>query len=147
MTKVCHSERREEPGRAGRAAGSSKPRPSPRSLATLGMTILLALLGISCTRSEMPGDVQRGQQLIAQYGCNVCHTSPGISGPHGSIGPDLTGVALRPTISNGHVQNTPENLAKFVQSPPSMNPSTNMPGLNLPINDAQDIAAYLRTLK
>jgi len=113
------------------------------------LALLLLVLGIACKAREsaIPGDPERGRQLIAQYGCNVCHTVPGVSGPQGSIGPALAGVASRPTISYGTVQNTPENLVKFIQSPASLNPSSNMPGLGMPPADAQDIAAYLRTVR
>ena len=104
--------------------------------------VLLLLLAVACGRESH----ERGKQLIAQYGCNTCHTIPGIEGPQGSIGPALEGVGSRATISNGKVQNTPENLARFIQSPASLNPSSNMPGLNMPPAEAEQIAAYLRTL-
>jgi cytochrome c len=110
--------------------------------------VCLILLLAACGRKEAPAaNVERGRELIGQYGCNVCHTIPGITGVQGMIGPSLEGVASRPTISNGIVQNTPENLAKFIQSPVSMNPASNMPGLNMPPADAQEIAGYLRTLR
>lgn len=110
------------------------------------------LLVIACNRSEarksaIPGDVERGRQLIAHYGCNVCHAVPGVQGPQGSLGPPLNGIMARPTLSRGAVQNTPENLVKFIQNPASLNPSTSMPGLMMPTPDAQDIAAFLATLE
>ena len=117
-----------------------------KRLASLGMT-LAALLLVACGKSEEQINAERGRLLIEQYGCNVCHSIPGIAGAQGSIGPALEGLASRPAISNGNVPNTPENLAKFVQNPASLNPVSNMPGLNMPDADAQAIAAYLRTLK
>lgn len=102
---------------------------------------------LACQKKEPVENVERGRQLISRYGCNVCHTIPGIPGPQGAIGPTLEGVASRPTISNGTAQNTPENLAKFIERPAALNPSTNMPGLDMPAADAQEIAKYLRTLK
>jgi cytochrome c2 len=110
------------------------------------LAIVLLLVTAACQQQEQV-NVERGRQLIGQYGCNVCHSIPGIAGPQGSIGPALAGIASRPTISNGAVQNTPENLAKFIQSPASLNPSTSMPGLDMPPQDALEIANYLRTLK
>jgi mono/diheme cytochrome c family protein len=89
----------------------------------------------------------RGRQLIAQYGCNVCHAIPGIDGPQGSLAPPLAHVAARPAISNGKVQNTPENLARFIQNPPSMNPTSGMPPLAIPDADARAIVGYLETLR
>lgn len=110
------------------------------------VAVLLLLAAAACQKQETV-DVERGRLLIGQYGCNVCHAIPGVTGPQGSIGPSLEGLASRPTISNGKVQNTPENLAKFVHSPASLNPSSNMPGLAMPPQDAEEIAKYLGTLK
>ena len=112
------------------------------------VALMLLLAAAACQKSGEPKiDVERGRLLISQYGCNVCHAIPGVTGPQGSIGPSLEGLASRPTISNGKVQNTPENLAKFVHSPASLNPSSNMPGLAMPAQDAEEIAKYLGTLK
>ena len=93
------------------------------------------------------GDADRGRQLAGQYGCNVCHAIPGVEGPQGSLGPSLAGLASRPEISFGTVQNTPANLAKFIQEPASLNPQSSMPPVGLTAPDAQDITAYLLTLK
>lgn len=113
-------------------------------LAALGMTLALACAPPERTAAP---DTERGRALIAQYGCNVCHTIPGISGAQGSIGPALQGVASRAAISQGLVQNTPENLEKFIQRPSSMNPQSNMPGLDIAPQDAHEIALYLQTLR
>jgi len=103
----------------------------------LGITLLFLA---ACKKSN------RGPQLIEQYGCTTCHTIPGVEG-HGAIGPRLEGIGARPAISNGKVPNTPENMAKFIHEPASLNPSSSMPALNIPDADAQEIAEYLRTLK
>ncbi|HJQ38244.1 MAG TPA: c-type cytochrome [Thermoanaerobaculia bacterium] len=110
--------------------------------------LLFVLLFVACVKPEVPEkNTTRGRDLIGQYGCNICHGIPGVSGPKGSIGPSLEGLASRPTISNGKVQNTPGNLVQFIQNPASLNPASSMPGLNMPPQDAQEIANYLRTLK
>lgn len=103
--------------------------------------LLIALLFVAACKKE-----NRGPQLIQQYGCTTCHTIPGVEG-HGAIGPSLEGVGARPEISNGKVPNTPENLAKFIREPASLNPSSSMPALNIPQEDAKEIAEYLRTLQ
>jgi len=112
------------------------------------VALLSLLVAIACGRNEMPksaipGDPERGRQLIAQYGCNTCHAVSGVEGPQGALGPPLDGVMARPTLSRGTVQNSPENLVRFIQDPASLNPSTTMPGLVIPPSDAQDIAAFL----
>lgn len=109
------------------------------------------LLAAACKRGETApapvGDADRGRELLVQYGCNACHVIPGTSGVQGSLGPSLAGIASRPAISFGMVPNTPANLTRFIANPPAVNPQTSMPALNMPPQDAQDIAAFLLTLK
>jgi cytochrome c1 len=45
------------------------------------------------------------------------------------------------------VQNTPANLRQFIQNPGSLNPQSAMPSIGIPDNDAQDITAFLMTLR
>lgn len=120
------------------------------------LPFLILLLCVACNRAETPqqaaqpvvaGNSERGRQLAAQYGCNVCHAIPGVDGPQGSLGPSLAGMASRPTISMGVVPNTPDKVAVFVQDPATLNPQSSMPAMGIPPNDAQDIAAFLATLK
>jgi cytochrome c2 len=120
-------------------------------------TLLLLTLAVACSRAETPvrppqpppvaGDAVRGKQLIAQYACNVCHVVPGTQGPQGVLGPSLAGLASRPAISYGTVQNTPANLRQFIQNPASLNPQSSMPPIGLPDVDAQDLTAFLLTLR
>ena len=65
----------------------------------------------------------------------------------GVLGPSLAGVASRPSISNGAVQNTPDNIRQFIQNPASLNPQSAMPPIAIPDADAQDLTAFLMTLK
>lgn len=123
------------------------------------LSLLLVLSVVACNRDETAkslstpqpvapiGNAENGKALVAQYGCNVCHVVPGIEGPQGALGPSLAGVASRPVISLGKVQNTPENLAKYIQEPASLNPQSSMPPIGLTEPEAKDVAAYLLTLK
>ena len=123
------------------------------------LTFLILLLSVACnrgesvqpakTQTEQPpiGNAERGQTLIAQYGCNVCHTVPGIDGPQGSLGPSMAGMASRPTIGNGQVPKTPENVARYIENPALLNPQSTMPALGIPTADAKDMAAYVLTLE
>jgi len=124
------------------------------------LPFLILLLCVACNRAETPrqagapaapaapaGNTERGRQLAAQYGCNVCHAIPGVDGPQGSLGPSLAGMASRPTISMGVVQNTPGKVALFIQDPATLNPQSSMPAMGIAPNDAQDIAAFLATLQ
>jgi cytochrome c2 len=121
--------------------------------------LLLTLLAtLACNRAETItttaapvappiGDASRGPALAAQYGCNVCHIIPGVSGPQGSLGPSLQGIGSRPAISEGTVPNTPENLVKFIQDPATLNPQSSMPPSGVSEADAKDLTAYLVTLR
>jgi cytochrome c2 len=120
----------------------------------LALALPIALLALACHREpaasappKPPGNADRGKQLITQYGCNVCHVTPGLTGPQGIMGPSLAGLASRPMLSNNTFANTPANVAQFIQTPASMNPASAMPPLGIGPVDAQDIAAYLATLK
>ncbi|MEO8383297.1 MAG: c-type cytochrome [Acidobacteriota bacterium] len=115
--------------------------------------LALFLLALACNRGESAppttqpeGNPEHGRQLVTQYGCPVCHTIPGVEGAVGALGPTLQGVASRPALSFGAVQNTPANVARFIQNPASMNPQSSMPPISMPPADAQDIAAFLGTL-
>lgn len=118
---------------------------------------LLVILLAACNRlPEKPaaaptpaatGNSERGKALAAQYGCNVCHVIPGVGGPAGSLGPSLQGIGGRPAFSNDVIQNTAANMAVYIQEPARLNPQSTMPPLGVSPADAQDIAAYLMTLR
>jgi len=119
------------------------------------MILLLTFIAAACNRSETSLPTQTAapvaagdaKQLIARYGCTVCHVIPGIEGAQGRLGPSLEGLASRPMISMNTVPNTRENLVKFIQEPASVNPQSSMPPIGLPTGDANTIADYLMTLK
>jgi cytochrome c2 len=92
------------------------------------------------------GDVYRGAAAIEHYGCGSCHIIPGISGAHGLAGPPLSGIASRIYIA-GVLQNTPQNMMRWIENPPAVDEHTVMPNLGVTHKDAADIAGYLYTLK
>jgi cytochrome c len=108
--------------------------------------VSLALVG--CDRSSRSlaqlsgGDPHRGASAIRTYGCGTCHTIPGVRGATGSVGPPLTGIAKRAYIG-GVLTNTPENLVRWIQDPPSIDGKTAMPNVGVTYQDAVDIAGYL----
>jgi len=58
------------------------------------------------------------------------------------VGPPLTGIAERAYVG-GVVTNTPENLVRWIQNPPAIDPMTAMPNVGVTADEARDIAAYL----
>lgn len=99
----------------------------------------------SATESAAIGSIDRGEQIILNYGCGACHTIPGIIGADNLVGPPLTEFARRSYIA-GALPNTPENLVTWIQNPHSIEPDTVMPNLGVSEADARDIAAYLLSL-
>ena len=91
------------------------------------------------------GDVDRGRQLIPQYGCGACHAIPGIDGAKGQVGPPLNGIADRAYLA-GVLSNTPENMVTWIMHPQQIAPGSAMLELGVSERDARDIAAYLYTL-
>jgi cytochrome c2 len=89
------------------------------------------------------GDPQNGRVLFTQKGCTNCHQLAVVSAKPALIGPTLTNMALRPTIAGEQIQNTPENMAKWIMNPPAMKPGTAMPALGLSEQEARDLAAFL----
>lgn len=119
----------------------------------LGVTLLLALGVAACSgasdhvRGVPPrGDAARGREAITRYGCGSCHTIPGVPGARGLIGPPLAAWAERGFIA-GKLPNEPGRLARWIMTPQSIEPGTDMPDMGVRADDARDIAAYLYTLR
>ncbi|MGA8026520.1 MAG: cytochrome C [Bryobacteraceae bacterium] len=124
------------------------------SRAILALAVSAAALTLSSCGDEgqhtaevmTGGNVDRGAAAIERYGCGSCHIIPGISGAQGLTGAPLSGVANRIYIA-GILQNTPENMMRWIENAPAVDPKTVMPNLGVTHKDAMDIAGYLYTLK
>ncbi len=92
------------------------------------------------------GNPDRGHDAIRRYGCQSCHSIPGIRGARSLVGPPLSGVASRSYIG-GVLVNNPDNMVAWLRDPPGAAPRTAMPNLGVTEKDARDIAAYLYTLR
>jgi cytochrome c2 len=92
------------------------------------------------------GDIEAGRIAVKTYGCDACHTIPGVVDARGLVGPPLTQIANRIYIA-GVLTNTPDNLIEWIQNPPGVDPRTAMPNLGVGEAAARNIAAYLYTLR
>ena len=92
------------------------------------------------------GDPARGRDAIRRYGCDTCHTIPGVATAHGNVGPPLTAIAVRSYLG-GEVENTPANMQLWIRHPRDIEPRTAMPDTGVTEADGRDIAAYLYTLR
>jgi putative membrane protein len=91
-------------------------------------------------------DPGRGQIAVKKYGCGSCHSIPGIVGAGGMVGPPLGQIASRVFIA-GVLPNEPDNMIRWIENPPAVDPKTAMPNMGVTTRDARDIAAYLYTLR
>jgi cytochrome c len=92
------------------------------------------------------GDPARGRVLLRTYGCETCHTIPGVVGADARVGPPLAGIADRSYIA-GVLTNAPDNMMRWILDPPSVDSLTAMPNVGVTRADARHIAAYLYTLR
>ncbi len=96
-----------------------------------------------------PGDptAQRGQELfLTNGGCARCHTVRGTAAA-GTLGPDLTHLASRPTLGAGPFPNTPENRVEWVADPHSLKRGVAMPATKLSGEELDALLAYLGGLR
>lgn len=90
---------------------------------------------------------EKGKQLFDQYSCSTCHSIAGTNA-NGQVGPNLTHVASRPILGSGILQNSPENLSRWVKDAPSVKPGAKMPSYQqLRDDELQALVAYLEGLK
>ena len=92
------------------------------------------------------GDPARGPDLMRKYGCQTCHTIPGVAGADGLVGPPLAGIASRSYIG-GVLPNAPDNMLRWIRDPKAIDPLTAMPNTGVTASDARHITAYLYTLR
>lgn len=92
------------------------------------------------------GDPHRGRALIPRYGCDSCHTIPGVPTADALVGPPLERVAMRMFLA-GRVPNTPENMMRWIRNPHAFDERTVMPEMGVTDEDSRDITAYLYTLR
>lgn len=90
--------------------------------------------------------VAAGRQVFETESCINCHTVRGTVA-NGRFGPDLTHLMSRSTIASGAVENTPENLKRWVADPDVFKPGSLMPSMHLTEQQLDQLTAYLTTLK
>lgn len=120
---------------------------------TLFSVILISFLG-GCAlgntedsgSSVTAANPANGRRLLYSYGCGSCHTIPGVGEADGTVGPPLSGLGSRLYIA-GVLQNTPQNLFRWIAQPQEVQPGNAMPDIGVTQQQARDMAAYLYTLR
>jgi cytochrome c len=116
------------------------------------LAALLLVSGCELGRHDVPmrqvpgGDPDRGRQALVLYGCGACHVIPGVDRAAGRVAPPLSEFASRAFVA-GVLPNRPDELVRWIQDPPAVNPQTAMPNLGVTEQDARHMAAYLYTLR
>ncbi|WP_175760654.1 cytochrome c oxidase subunit II [Burkholderia ambifaria] len=90
------------------------------------------------------GAEQRGRHVFATR-CAGCHAVRGTDAA-GDAGPDLSHLGSRRLLAAGTLDNTPDNLRRWIAHAQQIKPQTLMPSFVLAPRDADDLAAYLATL-
>lgn len=113
------------------------------------------------TMAENLDLVAQGRKLFQEKTCVGCHTVRGHEGA-GITGPDLTRVGARTTIAGGLLENTPQNLHRWLVEPNEVKPGNKMwfggymalngegkwsPNFTVNDNEARALVAYLDSLK
>ncbi len=91
-------------------------------------------------------EVNAGKQFFFAQTCVNCHTIDGTMAQL-RIGPNLTHLAGRKELGGGVLQNTPENLRRWLKNPQEFKPGCFMPNFNLSASDVDALATYLESLR
>jgi len=104
--------------------------------------------------------IDEGRTAFAVGACVACHTINGNPQAAGVLGPNLTLLARRSSIAGGWLENTPENLERWITDPRSVKPGVLMPGVDyasdppsfwpatgLSPEQVRAVAAYLSSLR
>jgi len=89
---------------------------------------------------------KKGLALFEQFSCASCHAIKGTP-EHSHVAPDLTHVASREELGACIVNNTPENLRRWLKNPQQVKPGVLMPNFNLTDEQINDLVEYFETLK
>lgn len=93
----------------------------------------------------------RGQIVFVRKGCIGCHMINGVPQAVGRTGPNLTYFGSRYTIAAGVLENTDENLKRWLHNPDEVKPGNIMAGSvkpgTLTDEEINDLVVYLRGLK
>jgi cytochrome c oxidase subunit 2 len=107
-------------------------------------------------KDEDPALIAQGQKLFVEKTCAGCHTirQADGKGPAGVTGPNLTHVGARSSIAGGLLDNTPEQMRRWIHNPGDVKPGNKMwtTGYitnNIKLTPENEVAlvAYLQSLK
>ncbi len=89
---------------------------------------------------------QQGADLFADKPCASCHRIEGTAA-QADIGPNLTHLGSRKTLLSGMMDNTQENLKRWLAHPQKVKPGAHMPDFLFTDEELSALVAYLGSLK
>lgn len=92
------------------------------------------------------GEAAKGLAVFQQLSCASCHAIEGTP-DHAQVAPDLTHIASRRELGAGILENTPDNLRRWITDPQKVKPGVLMPKFNLTEEQVNELTAYFETLK
>jgi cytochrome c oxidase subunit 2 len=93
------------------------------------------------------GDAAEGLEVFQTRGCIACHAIQGVEGAEQQVGPDLTHFGSRRVMAGGILENTPENLARWLERPGDIKTGARMRDYGLTEEQIEDLVAYLESLE
>jgi cytochrome c oxidase subunit 2 len=99
-----------------------------------------------------PGEIpasetaRAGKTFFFAQTCANCHTIAG-NGARMYAGPDLTHIASRSQLAAGLMDNTRQNLARWLKNPQQVKPGCLMPNFSLKDEQVDQLVAYLEGLR
>jgi cytochrome c oxidase subunit II len=105
-------------------------------------------------KNEDPALIAQGKALFQAKTCFTCHVIRGSQVGGSPLYPDLTHVGARTTIAGGLLENTPEQMQRWIHNPSLVKPGNKMwvtgyvPNhIQLTPDDEVALVAYLQSLK
>ena len=88
------------------------------------------------------GNPDNAPALLVRYGCAGCHVLSSVPQAVGNVGPALDNIARRHFVG-GVLENSPENLIRWIVDPRAIDPQSAMPRTGITQEEARDVATYL----
>jgi cytochrome c oxidase subunit 2 len=101
---------------------------------------------LQAATAPVTADAQAGEQIFMQMSCVSCHAINGTQA-QARVGPDLTHLAGRGQICGGVLDNTPDNLRRWLRNPQEVKPGVEMPNFEFTDQQVNELTAYLETLR
>lgn len=92
------------------------------------------------------GSAAQGLALFQAKSCVDCHAVKGTMAA-ADVGPDLTHFASRKILAAGIVENTPENLRRWLTDPQQVKLGAKMPDYKFNPEEVTQLQSYLETLR